>query len=138
MSYGTRAEYRDGLAFDIRLQGHDLTVDADTSSGGKGYGPTPKSLILSALAGCTGMDVAAILGKMKMPFESFAVEVDGESAESHPHVYTKVMVRYLFTGNETDREKIEKAVNLSLTKYCPVAAMIKASAELEYEIITDA
>lgn len=137
MSYDTRAELKDGLAFDIELQGHNFTVDAAESVGGQDYGPTPKSMVLSALAGCTGMDVAAILKKMQMPFDSFSVEVSGEAAEKHPKVYTKVHIRYVFTGSELDEAKIEKAVRLSQDKYCGVSAMLRGTAELTYEIATN-
>ena len=137
MGYVTRAEFKDGMAFDIELHGHHLKVDADAAFGGKDYGPRPKALMLSALAGCTAMDVVSILGKMKMPYDSFAVEVDADIADDHPKVYTRVLIRYVFTGGELDRAKIEKAVNLSIDKYCGVAATLRHTATIDYEIITD-
>jgi putative redox protein len=136
MAYVTRAELKKDMAFDVELHGHTLKVDADPTFGGSDYGPRPKALMLSALAGCTGMDVVSILGKMKMPYDSFAVEVDADTAEEHPKVYTRVLIRYLFTGNEVDRTKIEKAVQLSIEKYCGVAATLQHTAKIDYEIIT--
>ena len=137
MSYVTRAELTEDLSFEIELQGHRFTVDSDEAFGGKDRGPRPKPLVLSALAGCTGMDVASILGKMKMPYDSFAIEVDGELTDEHPKVYKTITVRYIFTGNELDRGKIEKAVNLSQDKYCGVSAMLGKTAEIKAEIITN-
>ncbi|MFW6312478.1 MAG: OsmC family protein [Spirochaetota bacterium] len=137
MSYITRAEHGEDLSFEVDLQGHRFTVDSDESVGGKDRGPRPKGLLLSGLAGCTGMDVASILGKMKMPYDSFAVEVDAETADEHPKVYESITVRYIFTGNELDRSKIEKAVKLSHEKYCAVDAMLGKTATISTEIITE-
>ena len=137
MSYITRAEQAEDLSFDIDLQGHRFTVDADESVGGKDRGPRPKALLLSGLAGCTGMDVASILGKMKMPYDSFAVEVDAETTDEHPKVYESITVRYIFTGSDLDRSKIEKAVNLSQEKYCGVSAMLGKTAAITAHIITE-
>ena len=125
------------MAFDVELHGHKLTVDADPAFGGADYGPRPKALMLSALAGCTGMDVVSILNKMKMPFDSFSLEVDADQSDEHPKVYTRVLVRYIFAGAELDRSKIERAVNLSLDKYCGVANTLKHTAKIDYEIVTD-
>lgn len=137
MEYVTRAEFTKGMAFDVELHGHKLKVDADPAFGGTDSGPRPKSLMLSALAGCTGMDVVSILNKMKMPFDSFSLEVDAEQSDEHPKVYTRVLVRYIFSGPDLDRSKIEKAVNLSLDKYCGVANTLKHTAKIDYEIVTD-
>ena len=137
MSYDTRAEWKEGMAFDIDLQGHNIKVDATEDHGGKNYGPTPKHLVLSALAGCTAMDVVAILGKMGVTYDSFAVEVDGKTDDEHPKVFTELKVRYIFTGSDLDRSKLEKAAHLSESKYCAVSAMVQETAKLDYEIIVN-
>ena len=137
MATTARVEHSDGLAFDVELQGHRFTIDADESVGGKDRGPRPKALLLAGLAGCTGMDVASILGKMKMPFDRFAVEVDGETTDEHPRVYNQIAIRYIFHGEALDRQKIEKAVGLSLEKYCGVTAMLAKSARIAHEIVTN-
>lgn len=123
------------LAFDLELQGSTIKVDADPGVGGKDYGPRPKPLVLSSLAGCTGMDVASILGKMKVPYDSFELEIEGDLAEEHPKTFTAVRIRYIFTGDDLDRRKIDKAITLSLDRYCGVAAMLKKSATIDYEIV---
>ena len=135
MGYDTRAVRKSGMAFDIDQHGHHLTADADGSHGGTGYGPSPRSLMLSALSGCTGMDVVAILGKMQMPYDSFALEISATGADQHPHVFTEVHITYLFTGAEVDTTKVEKAVKLSLEKYCPVAATLKHTATITWEVV---
>ena len=135
MANTTRVTHKEGLSFDIELQGHSLVVDADASVGGQNRGPTPKPLVLSALGGCTGMDVASILKKMQMDYDSFSVEVDGETTDSHPKVYTDIHIRYIFTGQSLDQGKIEKAVTLSLEKYCGVANMLKKITNLTHEVL---
>ena len=69
------------MAFDIELQGHKITVDATAESGGRDLGPTPKSLLLAGLAGCTGMDVVAILRKMGQEWDSFNLHIEAQSSE---------------------------------------------------------
>lgn len=126
-----------GMAFDIEQDGHTLRVDADPSVGGRNSGPRPKPLLLSSLAGCTGMDVASILGKMKMPYDKMTIEVEGTLTEQHPRVYDQIKLTYIFTGENLDLAKIEKAVTLSQDKYCGVTAMLAKSAEMSYEIRTE-
>jgi len=136
MSHKTTVRFAEGLSFDAELQGHRFKLDADAEFGGKDRGPRPKPLMLTALAGCTGMDVASILGKMRMPFDSFEVEVEGDLSSEHPVVYTQVRIRYVFKGAQADREKIEKAVKLSLEKYCGVSAMLAKVCRITHEIVT--
>jgi putative redox protein len=137
MGYITRLEHTEDLAFKVDLQGHTFMVDADEQFGGRNRGPGPKPLVLSALAGCTGMDVASILGKMQMKYDSFALEVEAETNDEHPIVYTRILIRYILTGAEVDRSKVEKAVKLSTQKYCGVHEMLSKTAVIDYEIIVN-
>ncbi len=130
----TTARWRGDMSFDIDLHGHTFVVDADESVGGKDQGPRPKALLLSGLAGCTGMDVVSILGKMQMPFDRFEIRIDGSTTDSHPKVYNAVNVVYRFWGNSLEEDKIEKAVKLSQDKYCGVAETLRQLAELSYTI----
>ena len=135
MAHKTTATWIEDLAFNVELDGHKFMVDADAQFGGKDRGPKPKGLLLSALAGCTGMDVASLLTKMKMPFDSFSLEVEGDVAEQHPKSYTDIVIRYIFRGNELDQGKIEKSIKLSLDKYCGVHTMLRKAANLRHEIV---
>ncbi len=135
MAHETTVTWTEDLAFDVELDGHHFMVDADEEFGGKNRGPKPKGLLLSSLAGCTGMDVASLLTKMKMPFDKFSLVVQGELAEEHPKLYTDILIRYIFHGNELNRDKIEKSIKLSLDKYCGVHAMLVKSANIHYEIV---
>jgi putative redox protein len=135
VAHETTVTWTEDLAFDVELDGHHFMVDADEEFGGKNRGPKPKGLLLSSLAGCTGMDVASLLTKMKMPFDKFSLVVQGELAEEHPKLYTDILIRYIFHGNELNRDKIEKSIKLSLDKYCGVHAMLVKSANIHYEIV---
>jgi putative redox protein len=131
----TTLEWQGEMSFASELQGHRLTVDADSRFGGQDRGPRPKSLLLTALGGCTGMDVVSLLAKMKVSFDALAVEVEGEAREEHPQVYTRIHLRYVLKGNALDREKIDKAVDLSLDKYCAVHAMLSKSVAISHEVV---
>lgn len=134
MAHTTKAVWRGDMSFDIDLQGFNIRVDADESVGGKNQGPTPKPLMLTSLAGCTGMDVVSILGKMQMPYDRFEIEIDGDTTDEHPKVYKRIRVDYKFWGSELDEKKIEKAVKLSQERYCGVSATLRELAEVDYEI----
>lgn len=132
-----KAEKKEGMAFEIDTLGHVVRVDADESVGGQGSGPPPKSLMLTALAGCTGMDVTAILAKMRMPYDRFRIEITAEARDEHPKTFSSVHVRYIFSGSELNTDRIATAAELSLTKYCPVAATLKHTAEITHEIAVE-
>lgn len=125
------------MAFEAEVNGFKIPLDADEKVGGKNTGPRPKPLVLVALAGCTGMDVVSILGKMKVEFDYFNVEVDGKLTEEHPKYYEKIHIRYIFRGNQLPLDKLEKAILLSQDKYCGVSAMLRHSAQITYEIVIE-
>jgi putative redox protein len=115
--------------------GHKLTMFSAADAENKdtvGFGP--KALMLSSLAGCSALDVVSLLKKMRAEVASFKIEVTGELTEEHPKFYNKVKVDYHFTGNDLQPEKIQKAVNLSVTKYCGVMEMFRQFAEVKTEI----
>ena len=114
--------------------GHNLFMDAGEESGGKGEGFRPKALMLSSLAGCSGLDVVSLLKKMHAEVADFKIEVTAELTEEHPKFYNKVKVDYHFADAELQPKKIQKAVNLSVTKYCGVMEMFRQFAEVKTEI----
>ena len=126
--------WTDKVAFETEIRGHKLVVDADVESGGSDLGPPPKRLMLSALAGCTGIDVIMILKKMKVEPEAFNVIVEADVTEEHPMHYTKMKVIYQFKGKDLPKDKLEKAVHLSESKYCGVTAVYRKAMEMEIEI----
>lgn len=128
-------EHLDGMAFKTNVDGHDLFFDADEKVGGKNLGPKPKPMLLVSLAGCTGMDVVSLLKKMRVDYDDFKIEVSGDLTEEHPKYYHKIMVEYHIWGNNVDKAKVEKSVNLSQDRYCGVSYMLSKSSELKHKII---
>ena len=126
--------WTDKVAFTGDMDGHKITVDATEQSGGSDLGPRPKKLMLTALAGCTGIDVIMILKKMKVEPESFNVIVEGDVTEEHPMHYTKMHVIYQFKGKDLPMDKLEKAVKLSESTYCGVTAAYRKAMEMTWEI----
>jgi putative redox protein len=126
--------WTDNVAFETEMDGHKVIIDAPEAAGGSDLGPRPKKLMLTALAGCTGIDVVMILKKMKIVPEAFNVIVEGELTEEIPVTYNKVKIIYQFKGKDLPMDKLEKAVNLSETKYCGVSAVYRQAMEMESEI----
>lgn len=111
-----------------------MTIDAGPENGGEGKGLRPKALMLSALAGCTGLDVASLIEKMKLEVSDFTIETEGDLTEEHPKTYHTVRVDYHFYGSNLEPKKLEKAVNLSVEKYCGVMEMFRQFAKVEIKI----
>jgi putative redox protein len=127
--------HQKGMSFEVLQNGHKITIDAAEEFGGSNAGVRPKALMLSALAGCTAIDVVSLLNKMHAPFEHFSIEVKGELTEEHPKIYHVVDLKYIIKlQNEADKDKMDKAVNLSQDKYCGVSAMIRSFAKLNFTV----
>ena len=114
--------------------GHKLTMFDKSQDNGEVAGLAPKALMLSSLAGCSGLDVISLLEKMRAQVADFKIEVTAELTEEHPKFYNKVKVDYHFSDANLQPEKIQKAVNLSVTKYCGVMEMFRQFAAVEIEI----
>ena len=134
MIHETLLSWKGNMEFETELFGHKLTLDASPEVGGHDKGPRPKVLMLTALAGCTGMDVISILKKMKVEPEYFNVRVNGTLTEEHPKHYHKMHIIYEFKGENLPEDKLRKAIELSQDKYCGVSALYKKALELTYEI----
>lgn len=129
-----KVSYLENMAFKAEVDGHKIIVDAAEAVGGENRGPRPKPLMLTALAGCTGMDVVAILKKMRVEFEDFNVTVEGDLTDDHPKQFSKMNVIYRFKGKGLPLDKLQKAVNLSEERYCGVSALYKKAIEITSEI----
>ncbi|HRI45598.1 MAG TPA: OsmC family protein [Ignavibacteriaceae bacterium] len=116
---------------------HWITMDGPEDFGGSNAGTRPKELLLIGLGGCTASDVVVILKKKKVQFESFEINITSEVADEHPQVFTKIHVEYLFKGKDLPVKDIERAIELSQTKYCSVTKMLEKAAEVthSYKIV---
>ncbi len=111
--------------------GHTVRMDS-SATGNSTRGPTPKELLLQALAGCTMMDVALILEKSRKKVEKFWVDVDGEICDEHPRLFTKIHLKYNFIGENLDDESVVRAIELSKNKYCAISNLLKKSVDITY------
>lgn len=134
MIHKIKTEWKGDMAFETELNGHKLIVDAPEAVGGQDLGPRPKMLMLTALTGCTGMDVVSILKKMRVNIESCNILVEANVTEEDPKHYDKMHLIYEFSGKDLPMAKLEKAVKMSQDTYCGVSAVYKKAMELTYEI----
>ena len=116
--------------------GHGLLTDAPEAAGGGNTAATPIELLILGLIGCTGVDVTSILTKMKEPLEGLSVTAETERAEEHPKVYTKIHLTYLVKG-DVNEKKLERAINLSETRYCSASAMLSRTVEITHEYLIE-
>lgn len=134
MIHSVKTSWQGNMQFDAVVNGHTIKMDAMPESGGNDIGPRPKELMLSALAGCTAMDVISILKKMRVEPDKFNVNVEAEITEEHPKHYEKMKLVYEFHGKNLPMDKLEKAVELSQERYCGVSFMYRKMMELSHEI----
>lgn len=109
-----------------------ITIDGPPEFGGSSAGVRPKELLLLSLAGCTASDVISILQKKRAKLNDFEINITAETREEHPQVFTKIHIEYVFYGEELKTEDIERAIELSSTKYCSVQAMLRPAVEITH------
>lgn len=115
--------------------GLNLKIDAGPDDGGKGEGFRPKALMLSSVAGCSGLDVASLIKKMRLEVDDFQIDTIANLTDEHPKYYDTVVIEYHFYGSNLKEDKLQKAVDLSVEKYCGVMEMFRKFAELEIKTI---
>lgn len=114
--------------------GKNLTLDAGPAIGGHGQGFSPMQTVLAAIGGCSGIDIISILKKQKQEIESFEMTVDGtREPGAVPAPFTAIHIIYHIKGN-VDKEKAQRAADLSIEKYCSVSIMLEKSAKITYEV----
>jgi len=126
--------WQEGMAFKAHLDGFDFLIDASEKVGGRNLGPRPKGLTLVSLAGCTGMDVISILGKMRVEVDRFSVDIDARLVEDHPRKFSSITITYVLEGKDIPADKVRKAVSLSENRYCGVSASLKPAVSIGSEI----
>jgi putative redox protein len=101
------------------------------SSQGTPQGMSPMELLLAGIGGCSTIDIISILQKQRQELQDIRITVEGNRADSIPKVFTKINLHYTLIGN-LDTEKVQKAIDLSLEKYCSVSRMLEKTAEITY------
>ncbi len=133
-----KVTWQQGLTFTGTADsGVSVPLGAALEVGGANYGFRPMELMAVSLAGCTAMDVISILQKKRQDVTTFEVKVHAEQAQEHPHVFTQVNIEYILTGRKIDLAAVERALELSKTKYCPAQAMLGKVVEIKlaYKIL---
>lgn len=116
----------------VNEQQNEIILDGSPSIGGLNEGMRPMETLLSALAGCSAMDVVSLLNKMRQPLEGLEIEVDGTRDEKQvPAIFTHIHLKFSLIGN-LDEKKVKKAISMSVDQYCSVARMLESKATIEW------
>ena len=116
-------------AFESRLEKNVFQID-----GHRKEGPNPKALLLSAFAACSGIDVVDMLQKMRVTFSDLTIDVETEQTTEHPRVFKDIWVTYRIKTEDSNEQKVRKAIDLSLEKYCGVSAMLRKNSPINYKL----
>ena len=128
----TTTKWISGEQFESHQEHNSILLD-----GNRQNGFSPKALLLAGLAACSGIDVVEILEKMRVTFSDLVIDTETEQTDSHPKVFKDIMLTYRIKADSHDEEKIRKAINLSLDKYCGVSAMLKKNSPIHYELVIE-
>jgi putative redox protein len=125
----TSTKWKHQHVFESSQESHTITID-----GNRKEGISPKALLLSGLAGCSGIDVVDILSKMRVSFSDFSVEVETEQTTEDPKVFKDIYITYSIRTDGVNEQKVKKAIDLSLEKYCGVSAMLKKNSMIHSKL----
>ena len=125
--------WKEALSFEsISDNGHIVKMDTTKEGGGLDTGMSPKKMLLASLCGCSGMDVADILAKMKVAFTKLEITAEAEQTDEHPKVFKSIELVYHCDVSPADEDKLIRAVNLSMEKYCGISAMLAKHCAINY------
>jgi len=124
-----RARHVAGLQFTAETEtGHTVTLDTHEHN----MGVSPMEMLLISLAGCSGISIISILQKKQQNVTHYEVRVHGKRAETHPQVFTEIIVEHIFTGHNISPVAIERAIELAETRYCSVSVMLSTVVQLQH------
>jgi putative redox protein len=135
MKHEIETQWMGKMQFNALINGHTIVMDAPERAGGEGIGPIPKPLVLTALSGCTGMDVVAILRKAGKLITGLDIKVEGEISKQQPIEYVAIHLVYNFTGDEAIEQDALNAVLISQGSYCGVSHMLKRVMPITWDVI---
>jgi putative redox protein len=138
--YDVRLVLKDAMHFHAATRsapGHTIYLDSDAEFGGLDRGSRPLDLMLVSLASCTAMDVISILRKKQQVVSGMEVLVRAERATEYPKVFTHIWLTFVVTGRNVEPEAVRRSIELSMTRYCPAAAMLQqvVPIETDYRVI---
>ena len=135
MKHEIETQWMGKMQFNALVNGHTVVMDAPEKVGGEDNGPIPKPFILTALSGCTGMDIVAILRKNGKQVDEFNIRVEGQISKQAPIEYIAVHLVYEFSGDESFKNDAIDAVTVSQEKYCGVSRMLKKIMPVTWDIL---
>lgn len=115
-------------------EGHRVEMDGPPALGGSGAGPRPMEMVLLGLGGCSAVDVVHILERGRRTVTRCRVTIDAERAETDPRVFTRIHMQFSVTAPGASEAVIARAVALSADKYCSVARMLAATADITHGV----
>ena len=128
----------DGVAFSLRTEtGHLLLADGAPEHGGQNRGARPMELVLAGAAACAAFDVVHILKKSRCEPDALTAEVEAERRETEPRIFTRIHLRFRLRGKNLARAAAERAIGLSVEKYCSALAMLSSAAEISHSCEID-
>ncbi len=107
--------------------GHTTLFDTSPEFHGTGSASSPMEVLLESLAACSMMDIISIVKKKRREVEKLTADVDAERAAEHPKVFTAIKIVYRLQSPDCTIADFERAISLSIDKYCSVSAMLRAS-----------
>jgi putative redox protein len=122
------------MQFNALINGHTIIMDAPERAGGEDNGPIPKPLVLTALSGCSGMDIVSYMRKAGKEPQELTVKVTGELSKQAPIEYISMHACYNIKGDPQNESAALQAVNESQEKNCGVAHMLKKAIPVTWEI----
>lgn len=118
--------------FESEHEGNLIKID-----GNKKDGHGAKALLLAGLAACSGIDITSILKKQRVDFSDFTIDTETEQTTEHPKVFKEITVTYKMKTSSANEEKVRKAIELSLDKYCGVSAMLRKNSPIHYKLVIE-
>ena len=132
MSTTTKTYWQQGQQFKSYHGSNEIQID-----GTREHGFGAKALVLSAIAACSGIDIVDILAKMKVNFSALEIDTETEQTEEHPRVFKDIFVVYKVKTAPENEEKVRKAIELSLNKYCGVSAMLRKNSPIHFKLLIE-
>jgi len=129
-----RVKWVEGVTFLGETESsHAIVMDGAPEGGGRNLGPRPMETLLAGAGGCTAYDVVTMLRKARQDVVDVAVELDADRAAEDPKVFTRIRLHFVVKGRNIRREAVERAIELSATKYCSASIMLGKTAEISHD-----
>ncbi|MYB89331.1 MAG: OsmC family protein [Proteobacteria bacterium] len=129
-----RVRWTDHMRFEAETgSGHSVVMDGPPDHGGQNLAARPMEMILVGMGGCSAFDVVHMLKKARQPVENCEVELHAERADAVPAVFTKIHLHFIVAGPDLDHRRVDRAIALSVEKYCSVIVMLRDSVDITYD-----